>query len=351
MSFDPPLVPSRNALRALRRLAYGGSTIIGAVGSVFTVAGVSYDTQRRVRFAERLIETKRTIRTVSNSNGAAHVARMFEAAEKGEEFGLGITRSRKRNRKRDYSALTAENAQQARSTKAGPLGSCHPLSEDQKRDGQLAKKVSLSHRESFRPLQESTRNWGRFLSPPPQWAKGLSSDLRVGQRQLGPGRSQRTTTHNDAREQNDHAQAVTRLPHAGGSGACSMLIESHPTMWDMLGTTFRSSGRSNSDPPGMPDLSKESRANPEAQGIDDRTLASTRQQHKLHEHGAYGRPSNDHVAKRTRVDMSTHKTNGAKTNSSAAEKIVAATQRQHKLHSQAVYGRPGESQYRGLPPS
>jgi len=129
MSSNPPIVPSRNALRALRRLAYGSSTIIGAIGSLFTVAGVSYDTQRQVHLAERLIETKRTIRSVSNSNGAAHVARMFEAAEKGEDFGLETTTLQKRNIRREYSALETTNGKEPTPAEIGPVGAHHRLGE------------------------------------------------------------------------------------------------------------------------------------------------------------------------------------------------------------------------------
>jgi hypothetical protein len=147
MSSNPPIVPSRNALRALRRLAYGGSTIIGAIGSLFTVAGVSYDTQRRVHLAERLIETKRTIRSVSNSNGAAHVARMFEAAEKGEDFGLETTRSQRRNIRREYSALGTRSAKEQSPAETEPVGSHHPLARDKENNGELAEKVSVSRKE------------------------------------------------------------------------------------------------------------------------------------------------------------------------------------------------------------
>src|SRR5436305_3767369 len=164
MSPNPPIVQSRNALRALRRLACGGSTIIGAVGCIFTVVGISCDTHRRVLLAERLIETKRTIRSVSNSNGAAHVARMFEAAEKGEDFGLDITRSRKRNIRRDYSSPTIENTKQQNATEIGPGGSHQPLVVDETDDTTSAKTGSPSQKNPVPLLQRSTRISARSLS-------------------------------------------------------------------------------------------------------------------------------------------------------------------------------------------
>src|SRR5436305_6420330 len=138
MSPNPPIVQSRNALRALRRLACGGSTIIGAVGCIFTVVGISCDTHRRVLLAERLNETKSTIISVSNSNGAAHVARMFEAAEKGEDFGLDTTRSQKRNIRREYSALGTRNAKERAPADIELVGSHHPLAGDKENSGELA---------------------------------------------------------------------------------------------------------------------------------------------------------------------------------------------------------------------
>src|SRR5271155_5553548 len=105
MATSTPLVPSRPALRVLRKLALGGSTIIGAVGGVCGVATVSYETHHRIRLAERLLETKRTVRSVSNSNGAAHIARMFEAAERGEDFGINISKPCAKQTSRQSSRL------------------------------------------------------------------------------------------------------------------------------------------------------------------------------------------------------------------------------------------------------
>jgi hypothetical protein len=337
MSPNPSIVPSRNALRALRRLAYGGSTIIGAVGSVFTVAGVSYDTQRRVRLAERLIDTKRTIRSVSNSNGAAHVAQMFEAAEKGEDFGLNNTRSRKRHIRRDYSALTTESTHQHNPAEIATVGSHHSSAEDEAGDRKLAEEDSPSRKKSIRQLQGSTRIRSRSLSSP-RWAKGLPPESPLlGQRQLVQERSGKTATY-------DHARAVTDQPQTGPLGAGRILIESYPAMRDMLDTTVRKTVGPTSNLPHAPDQNRDSGRNlGEDHSAVDEILASTKQQQKLHDHGVYGRPGKDRVSQRVKADASSSQNHRPNSNSSAAEKIVAATQQQHKLHSHTVYGRPSKA--------
>jgi hypothetical protein len=81
-------VPSRNALRVLRRLALAGST----VGSFCTVAAITYDVHRRVRVAERIIENKRALQTSAPNydatSAAKRLARMMEVAEAGEFTGM-----------------------------------------------------------------------------------------------------------------------------------------------------------------------------------------------------------------------------------------------------------------------
>lgn len=84
----PATAPSRSALRVLRRLALAGST----VGSVCTIATITYDVHRRVCLAERIIENKRTIQSSAPyydaTSAARRLARMMEAAEGGEFNGL-----------------------------------------------------------------------------------------------------------------------------------------------------------------------------------------------------------------------------------------------------------------------
>ncbi|KAL2813313.1 squalene epoxidase-domain-containing protein [Aspergillus cavernicola] len=84
----PPAIPSRNALRVLRRLALAGST----VGSFCTVAAITYDVHRRVSVAERIVENKRALQTSAPrydaTSAARRLSRMMEAAEAGEFRGL-----------------------------------------------------------------------------------------------------------------------------------------------------------------------------------------------------------------------------------------------------------------------
>ncbi|OOQ89110.1 pentatricopeptide repeat protein [Penicillium brasilianum] len=90
-----PAVPSRNALRVLRQLAFAGST----VGSFCGVAVITYDVHRRVRVAEQIIENKRTLHTSAPNYDATasaqRLAVMMEAAEAGEFMGLASLKSKK----------------------------------------------------------------------------------------------------------------------------------------------------------------------------------------------------------------------------------------------------------------
>ncbi|EPS34683.1 hypothetical protein PDE_09647 [Penicillium oxalicum 114-2] len=90
-----PAVPSRNALRVLRQLAFAGST----VGSFCGVAVITYDVHRRVRVAEQIIENKRTLHTSAPNYDATasaqRLALMMEAAEAGEFMGLASMKRKK----------------------------------------------------------------------------------------------------------------------------------------------------------------------------------------------------------------------------------------------------------------
>lgn len=106
-------VPSRNALRVLRQLALAGST----VGSICTIATITYDVHRRVRIAERIIENKRTIQSSAPNydatSAARRLARMIEAAEAGEFMGLDSLKDddRKLRKRRDSQVASASPAQ------------------------------------------------------------------------------------------------------------------------------------------------------------------------------------------------------------------------------------------------
>ncbi|KAJ5947870.1 hypothetical protein N7466_000885 [Penicillium verhagenii] len=88
-----PAVPSRNALRVLRQLAFAGS-----VGTFCTVAAITYDVHRRIRVAEQIIENKRMIRTSAPNydatSSAKRLALMMDAAESGEFMGLDSLKHR-----------------------------------------------------------------------------------------------------------------------------------------------------------------------------------------------------------------------------------------------------------------
>ncbi|KIW51651.1 hypothetical protein PV05_10351 [Exophiala xenobiotica] len=100
MASQPPIVPSKNALRALRRLALSPPTIIvGAIGSICGVATLNYETRRRVHLAEQIVETKRILRSVSSGTASARLNEMFEAAERGDDFTLQAQHAKKRKKR------------------------------------------------------------------------------------------------------------------------------------------------------------------------------------------------------------------------------------------------------------
>ncbi|KAL2797026.1 squalene epoxidase-domain-containing protein [Aspergillus keveii] len=95
-----PTVPSRNALRVLRKLALAGST----VGSFCTVAAITYDVHRRVSVAERIVENKRALQTSAPrydaTSAARRLSRMMDAAEAGEFRGLEAWKEEERKFRR-----------------------------------------------------------------------------------------------------------------------------------------------------------------------------------------------------------------------------------------------------------
>lgn len=110
MSHKSPPVPSKNALVALRRLAFSTPTlVVGALGSACGIVTLHCEVRRRIKIAESIVATKKIIRSVSNADGRARFAKMCEAAERGEEFGLNANRNRDpsqgRKRVRRHSGL------------------------------------------------------------------------------------------------------------------------------------------------------------------------------------------------------------------------------------------------------
>ncbi|EDN06353.1 predicted protein [Histoplasma mississippiense (nom. inval.)] len=114
-------VPSRNALRVLRQLAFAGSAI-GAIGGFCAVGTITYDLHRRVRFAERIVESKRSLQTsCPNYNagaGAATVAQMMEAAEAGKF--LGLASFKKRSERQRHQLANSPEANMDRADGADP---------------------------------------------------------------------------------------------------------------------------------------------------------------------------------------------------------------------------------------
>jgi hypothetical protein len=90
MLANPPLVPSRDALRLLRQLAFAGSTL-AAIG----IVTLNYNVHHRIRLAEQRLETKKQIRALSNGTREAYIARVIEAAENGQDFSIQAMREHK----------------------------------------------------------------------------------------------------------------------------------------------------------------------------------------------------------------------------------------------------------------
>lgn len=81
-----PLVPSKAALRTLRRLAWSPLTLaVTAFGSACGVAAVNHDVRRRIHLAEQIIETKNVLRSISHGTTDSHLQNLFGAAERGED--------------------------------------------------------------------------------------------------------------------------------------------------------------------------------------------------------------------------------------------------------------------------
>ncbi|RMZ83569.1 hypothetical protein DV738_g1128, partial [Chaetothyriales sp. CBS 135597] len=63
-------VPSKNALRALRSLAFGTpGLVVGAVGGVCALAGIQYEIQGKIRLAQDMVDTKRTLAALTSGRG------------------------------------------------------------------------------------------------------------------------------------------------------------------------------------------------------------------------------------------------------------------------------------------
>ncbi|KIW38241.1 uncharacterized protein PV06_09224 [Exophiala oligosperma] len=106
-----PIVPSKNALRALRRLALSppAVVVVGAVGSLCGAAVVHCEIRRQLILAERIIETKKVLRSLTNGSPADRLKEMFEAAERGEDVTSPEWRAKRRRReigRRSFSTIS-----------------------------------------------------------------------------------------------------------------------------------------------------------------------------------------------------------------------------------------------------
>jgi hypothetical protein len=102
MLTKPLLVPSIDALRLLRRLAFASSAL-AAVG----VVTLNCEVYRRIRLAEQCLETKRQIRALSNGKEEASLALLFEAAENGQDFSHRAMRERRMEEKALQRSISA----------------------------------------------------------------------------------------------------------------------------------------------------------------------------------------------------------------------------------------------------
>lgn len=105
MSAALTFAPSKSALRLLKHLALAGSTI-GAFGGIVSVHQAIY---RQTQCLERVLEQKRLLSSLSNQNSAAHLNRLFQAAEAGQHTGLKSSR----NTNIRKASLDADTAQQS----------------------------------------------------------------------------------------------------------------------------------------------------------------------------------------------------------------------------------------------
>lgn len=125
MASKTQLVPSKNALRTLRSIALSPNTIfLGAVLSACSIASINCNIRKRLRLAEEIVETKRTIKYISKGRGALHAQRLFEAAERGDDFLLDPSRSDARRNIRNLTTVSRQNPHESKKSDA----SSHPTS-------------------------------------------------------------------------------------------------------------------------------------------------------------------------------------------------------------------------------
>jgi hypothetical protein len=190
MLTKPQLVPSNDALRLLRRLAFASSAL-AAVG----VVTLNYEVYRRIRLAEQCLETKRQIRALSNGKGKASLALLFEAAEKGQDFSHRSMRERQMEEKTSRRSMSASSGDHGA---RGPESIPPPTPPQEKR----------THQSRQQTTQEIRKATMTMVSTPPTHVYGR------------PRRYTKPTRHWPESESREHAAAATSAPPARKALLC-----------------------------------------------------------------------------------------------------------------------------------
>ena len=163
---QPPIVPSKNALRALRRLAFSPATLVlSTIGSACGVATLNHEIYRRIHLAEQAVESKRILRSLSHGGGTARLKAMIDAAERGEDFTSRPRGPRKKRRKINTTSISTANTT-TRSFSAVSLQEAVDPSVDQDgSEGALLEQVYPVHTPLFRHEQRPT-TYRRFRPRP-----------------------------------------------------------------------------------------------------------------------------------------------------------------------------------------
>lgn len=290
------IVPSKAALRALRRLTLSTPGIfVGAVGGVCGLATLNYDTHRKVQVAEKIIDTKRAIRSVSNGRGALHLANMFEAAERGEDFTLSAGRIHRGKRKKRYSTVAPQLEDEGSYNAEVPqLGSWRQDNESRQtaetstvveRGSALIRRVPSSAHRTRDPDHEA-----RF--PPSQTHPG-------DRRRISKSHTQNILIDNGEPQS---LSSIQRLLEEFDPGEPGPQFSSHPLRWD------------------------------------SRSLATSPAARQGAKNGGPVRP--EHTPSEPKTGSGAILFSTRERNDRIAQKITAATMQQHKLETHTVYGRP-----------
>ena len=211
MLTKPLLVPSNDALRVLRQLAFAGSTI-----ATIGVMTLCYDIHHRIRLAEQCLETKKHIRALSSGNRKAHMARVIEAAENGQDFTIQAIREQ-RSRWGGFkpSLSTSLGTQSSRAHESGNSPMRHggkSSHHKRERTAQKTRKATVTMTSAAR-----THVYGRPISrqkPAPFWPDVKSEKVKALDTQAPPAGKDRLYTKGE-----DAAEKIKRATMAMTSTA------------------------------------------------------------------------------------------------------------------------------------